>query len=691
LKSEEVYKLRNKFLMIGLNNMLSEILKTTDYGLSLFSAEEIQALEKSAFIKESGKKQAYYVQCLKRKKDIQLKPEEIVRQLFLRRLMNTYQYPEQLIDVEFPVTFGRETKRADIVIREKDRPTVSYIVIEVKSPKFNDGKKQLKGYCDGTGALMGVWINGNEVEYYHSYRKDPNHANFFDKIPNIPNFHQKLSDIISKPFYLSDLEIIDKERAKDSKRTLKDLIVEMEEETLANAGVDVFEEGFKLIFAKIFDESESGRNDRRVLQFRNTGETDKELYNKINNLFQQAKGKWQDIFLDDEKIDVPASSISICVSYLENRKLLNSNLDLVDEAFEYLFSKTQKEDKGQYFTPRYVIDMCVKMLNPQEHESMIDPAAGSSGFTVHSVFHVWKQILENEGIEQSHLFTASPKNTRCIDYAKNNIFAIEYDKKVVKVARCLNIIAGDGECNVLKLNTLDYSIWKETTSDSDWIDTYNDGWKKFRKFARDKNNWENFDFDIVMANPPFAGDIDKQNILMKYHLGMKHDGKQEKKVGRDILFIERNLNFLKPGGRMAIVLPQGRFNNSSDKRIRDFIAENCRILAVVGLHQNTFKPHTGTKTSVLFVQKWTDDNGICPKKDDYNIFFATQQKSAKDNSGDKIYLKDEKGNLKLDIHWHPVVEHDLFAIELENEEKTPDGIAEAFIEFAKKEKLSFFV
>lgn len=89
---------------------------------------------------------------------------------------------------------------------------------------------------------------------------------------------------------------------------------------------------------------------------------------------------------------------------------------------------------------------------------------------------------------------------------------------------------------------------------------------------------------------------------------------------------------------MAIVLPQGRFNNSSDKYIREFIAERCRILAVVGLHGNVFKPHTGTKTSVLFVQKW--DDVLCPKKEDYPIFFATMQKPSKDNSGEKIYVKD---------------------------------------------------
>ena len=135
---------------------------------------------------------------------------------------------------------------------------------------------------------------------------------------------------------------------------------------------------------------------------------------------------------------------------------------------------------------------------------------------------------------------------------------------------------------------------------------------------------------------------------------------------------------------MAIILPQGRFNNSTDKYIRDFITERCRILAVVGLHGNTFKPHTGTKTSVLFVQKW--DDKLCPKVDDYNIFFATMQKPGKDNSGEKIYVKDENGDNILDSHGHLIVNHDLY----NHDGMTQDGIAEAFIEFAKKEKLSFF-
>jgi type I restriction enzyme M protein len=145
-----------------------------------------------------------------------------------------------------------------------------------------------------------------------------------------------------------------------------------------------------------------------------------------------------------------------------------------------------------------------------------------------------------------------------------------------------------------------------------------------------------------MANPPFAGDIKESRIIHKYDLGYNDKNKPKSKVGRDILFIERNLNFLRPGGRMAIVLPQGRFNNTSDKNIREYIAEKARILAVVGLHVNTFKPHTGTKTSVLFVQKWNDDpeaGPLCPKVEDYPIFFAVSEKSGKDNSGEYVFVK----------------------------------------------------
>ncbi len=632
------------------------------------------------YTKEARGKEQPHIKCLVRGNDIQLKPEEIVRQLYLMVLIRDYKYPKDRIQVEYGVSFGREKKRADIVIMDKDKPSDTYIIFEIKNPKLKDGKEQLRSYCHATGSPMAVWTNGESITYWH--RKDPNH---FEEIKNIPNVYQSLADILQIKWTYRDLEAND-ELVKN-KRTLSSKILELEDEILANAGVDVFEESFKLIFSKLYDEILSGSDkDNRQLEFINSGQTDSELYNKIDKLFKRAMNKWESVFTSGTKIRLQPSHLAICVAGLQSYKLFNSNLEVVDDAFEYLVNKSSKGEKGQYFTPRYVIDMCVRMLNPQEHETIIDTAAGSSGFTVHTIFHVWKQILERKGIEQTHYMTIEKKPQECDDYVNEKVFSIDFDEKSVRVARTLNLIAGDGQTNVLHLNSLDFSQWDERTKeDEEWIDTYNNGFKKLKKLRTDENSNKYFNFDILMANPPFAGDIKETKILSHYDLAKKTNGNNKPKVGRDILFIERNLNMIKPGGRMAIVLPQGRFNNSSDKDIRDYIAERCRILAVVGLHGNTFKPHTGTKTSVLFVQKWDDE--LCPRKDDYPIFFATQQMPGKDNSGEKIYRMANNGERDLDHNQHLVVKHDLFKHDPQDE----DGIAEAFIEFAKKEQLSFFV
>jgi type I restriction enzyme M protein len=647
-------------------------------------------------------------------------------------------YPLSRIQVEYGVNFGREVKRADIVVMDKDRPNTVYMLVELKKPKLKDGKDQLRSYCNATGAPIAVWTNGDQISYYQ--RKDPN---YFEDIPGLPNVSQTLADILNECVTLVDL--IAKDKLVQENKSLKTLIEEMEDEVLANAGVDVFEELFKLIFTKLYDEWYSGqgnRRNKRCLEFRNSGQTEAELKTKIQDLFDKAKKKWEGVFSEDARITLTPSHLSVCVASLENVKLFNSNLDVVDEAFEYLINQSSKGDKGQYFTPRYVIDMCVKMLNPQEDEYMIDTAAGSSGFPVHTIFHVWRQILDDEGLEASHLFSLEDKPPRCNEYVEEKVFAIDFDEKAVRVARTLNLIAGDGQTNVLHLNTLDYELWDEITDQEEWDNIYNTGFKRLKRLRpKSSKDYREFQFDVLMANPPFAGDIKEPRMISSYDLAKKPDGKWQTKVGRDILFIERNLDFLKPGGRMAIVLPQGRFNNSSDKNIREFIAERCRILSVVGLHGNTFKPHTGTKTSVLFVQKWNDDpkvGALCPRRDDYNIFFATMRKTGKDNSGEKIWRRVgesppeipptplKKGGLEIevgsavrvggtgldsdlkkgaldsnsplfkggrggsellkDMHDHLIVDHDLY----NHEGLTEDGIAEAFIEFAKKEKLSFF-
>jgi len=184
------------------------------------------------------------------------------------------------------------------------------------------------------------------------------------------------------------------------------------------------------------------------------------------------------------------------------------------------------------------------------------------------------------------------------------VFAIDSSPKAVKIAKALNLIAGDGKSNVYELNSLNPPKWKDEGKAA-----FRPLLTRFDSTAEDEQNqreFQYFDFDILMTNPPFAGKINEREILRQYRLA-ERNGRTVSRMGRDILFLERNLNFLKQGGRMAIVLSQGRLNNISDLPIRNFLFGKARILAVVGLHVNTFKPHTGTKTSVVFLQKYTDE------------------------------------------------------------------------------------
>jgi type I restriction enzyme M protein len=634
------------------------ILKSTPYALTIFTPEEINSTP--LFLK-NGKP---YLKCLASGKDRPAKPEEIIRQLYIKKLINEYGYPVERIAVEKPVHFGSAVheKAADIVISDKDDPLSAYIIIEVKKPKRKDGLEQLKSYCNAEGSPIGVWTNGAELVILH--REEPN---LFRSLSDIPTAAQRLSDLLAERWTIEDL--IRENKLVKERMTLKSVILDMENLVLANAGVDAFEEVFKLIYAKLYDEwnGSRGGGKKRFLEFRVGGATPSELYDKIDHLFQAAKQQWPGVFLEGERIDLTPAHLVTCASFLEDIKLFNSNLQIIDEAFEYLSVQVGKGTKGQYFTPRHVIDMCVKMLNPTIDEYMIDTAAGSCGFTVHSIFHVWG----NE-------FTASGPNTWQKDYARENVYGLDFDPRSIKIAKALNLIAGDGRTNVYRANTLDPRSWAEETRIG-----LRPRLRHFSDQATERYNQKEFryfDFDVLMTNPPFAGDIKDSRLLHQYDLAKKPTGKWQSEVGRDILFIERNLDFLRPGGRMCIVLPQGRLNNVSDKYVRDFLSNNARLLASVSLHINTFKPHTNTKTSVLFIQKWNEDpkvGPLCPKQDNYPIFFATSQRGGKDSTGNYIYKLGTDNLPLLDEHSHMIVSHDL------------NEIAEAFLDFCQRQSFSF--
>lgn len=626
--------------------------------LSLFTRDDIDSLK---FYEKTSGDGKWYLQSFSRGKEEKLvhnektkksAPEEIVRQLYIRELIKKYKYPISLIDIEKSIKFGREinTKKADIVVYLDDNQTPQ-IIAEVKAPSQQNDVQQMKSYLNAEGAPIGVAINGkSQLILFRPYPKE-----FDDTLSDIPKYGETVDDVLSRKLKLKDLE---------HPKQLKDVIKTIEELVLANSGFGSFDEIFKLIYAKLYDEAQAKLDPEKYeLEFRKHPSKDaNKTKENIDRLFNEAKKKWKGVFEKSDAIKLKPEHLSVCVGELERYCLLGANLQVIDEAFEYLIPDVAKSKKGQYFTPRILIDMCVRMLNPQKNEFVIDTACGSGGFLIHAMEYVQKQNELNQA--------------QMSDYAKSYLYGLDFDEKSSKIARAMMLIAGDGKSHIHKANSLDGSDeeWENIAEELKTANLI----RELPDYDENKRNEKErlfFDFDVLLANPPFAGEVKESKLLAKYDLGKK-GGKNLSKISRHILFIERNLNFVKDGGRLAVVLPQGIFNNSSEKYIRDYISNKARILAVVGVEINAFKPHTGTKTSVLFLQKW--DNKICKKVEDYPIFFATSENSGKDNSGNYIPKKDENGNIVLDGNGRELIDHDL------------NEIAEAFIDFAKKEGLSFW-
>lgn len=679
-------------------------------------------------------------------------PEEMVRQLFLLELTEHYRYPIERIKTEQSVRYGSskdDRGRADIIVYQMDNYT-PWIMVEVKEPGKKNNIQQLKGYLNVEGSPIGVGINGNTItrlfrpypkEFDESLQDIPTEAEY-QQVKNEEYPAAAIKDIVlSRKWTIKELKKINEEKQFN----LRKIILVLQELVLANSGRDSFTEIFKLIYAKLYDESEAEENRKDGTLFFRQYQTPQKTYDEISKLFEEAKREWRDIFSDSDKIELTPEHLNVCVGELTELKLFFSNLRIIDEAFEYLISEVAKGSKGQYFTPRVVIDFCVRILNPGNKEYVLDPACGSAGFLVHTMEYVWRK------------YNMDP-HSNGFRYACRYLWGIDFDDNASKIARAIMLIAGDGRTHIYKENSLEYNKWQDRRPDL--LKAFQEQQLIKEERGTYYNSNKNLLFDIVMSNPPFAGDIQEKTIINLYSniLGYRYtfkidtgrarifmktiaeefkiiwtdeaeenilakvkeinkdeaidleledeqhyacqsiasvmvdnvlDGelietvltprlkelinfkKNESKwdkVGRHILFIERVINLLKPGGRGVIVLPQGIFNNSNEKYVRKFITKRARILAVVGLHGNSFKPHTGTKTSLLFIHKYKDGE----EAKDYPIFFATSKLTFKDNSGEYIFLKDKNGNIVLDENKNPVYQTDLFMI------------AEAFEEWAKK-------
>ena len=637
--------------------IIGKIFKNVDtvYGLKEFEGIDIfRVLEITE--EERGR---YYLKDLKTGKSRLVydekkesgKPEEVVRQLWLHKLHIHYKYPFERIETEKSIHFGREihAKAADIIVYKKDKIT-PYIIVEVKAPSEKKGHEQLKAYLSAEGSEIGVWSNGiDKVILYRPYPRE------YESLSELPAADQTVDDLFEIKKTWGDLT---------PKFDFIKIVKRIEELALAGSGGNVFEEIFKLIYAKLYDEQMAlhKRENKEVL-FRKYKDAEK-TYEVVNGLFREAIKEWPDTFESGDKVKLTAARLNICVPFMENIRLFElgqGEYEIVDGAFEHLITEVSKGKKGQYFTPRHVIKMCVKMMNPKESEYVIDPACGSGGFLLHAMYHIWDNFLKSEPAKKA--------------YAAKYLFGADFDDNMRRISQALMLIAGDGKHHIFKRDSLDAREWTGPEAEDARV-ALKPLLPSFENTESDKDNrltYRHLNFDVLLTNPPFAGENPDQGLLRQYELAKKEGGKLRNNVERHILFIERALDMVRPGGRLAIVLPQGVLNNTNMEYIREYLFKKARILAVVGLHGNTFKPHTGTKTSVLFLQKWGGEAG--EPQADYPIFMAVSKKAGKDNSGDYIHKKDANGNYVHDAKGRKVLDHDL------------DEITEEFLKFTSTEKL----
>ena len=378
----------------------------------------------------------------------------------------------------------------------------------------------------------------------------------------------------------------------------------------ANDGLSpqqALEEFVKILFVKIFDENEH----LNLFSEQNIAE-----------LFEKTKQSFLEIFEVDEKIKLSESSIKFIVSKLQEISIVNSSQDAKGLAFQKFLSHHEKDRQGQFFTPEPVIDFCVEMMQPKPDEKIIDPACGSGGFLLSALKYLQKnhQNADNQNI------------------ISENIFGFDINKSILRITKMKLLLEANVKTNVLCANSLE--------------------------------NFENLNntFNLILANPPFGAKITNPELLSKFDLGYKwtkheRDFYKSKTLqttqSTEILFIERCLSLLKEGGRMAIVLPNGNFENPSLEYLRFYIKQKSKLLAVVKLPQETFIPYgTGVKTSILFLEKNTQN-----KEKQYPIFFGKVTKLGYqgNKNGTPIYKKDEYGQL-LKTDNQPILDEDFSEI-----------------------------
>ncbi len=557
-------------------------------------------------------------------------------QVFAQRLVEDYGYPQNYIQTrpQFRVrkrpSDEEKSYLVDIAVFQSSNKIEEnlFLIVECKKKNRNDGLAQLKVYMSLSPAEVGVWFNGQDHIYLRKIvHKDGRQT--YEELPNIPRFGQRIEDI--GRFHRKDLK-----RPSNLKAVFRDIRNHLagnvtgitRDEALAQEIVSV-------LFCKIYDEVNTGQNE--IVKFRSGhNETAEQVRQRIINFFEnEVKPEYADVFSERDAITLDAENLAYVVGELQNYCITEAERDAIGDAFEVFIGPALRGGEGQFFTPRNVVRMIVDILDPEPGNMILDPASGSGGFLIMALEHVWKK-LEAQAIEKGWGEALLERKKR--DIATRYFRGIDKDSFLAKVTKAYMAIIGDGRGGVFCENALlPPDEWHYTTRDAIKLGA----------------------FDVVMTNPPFGTKIPikGQQVLAQFDLGYKW--KKDKTTGHSektstlhddqspqILFLERCLQFLKPGGRLGIVLPESLLGNPSYTPILTWLLNQAALKAVITLPESLFKTSgkggTHTKVCALFLEKGAGADDNAPA-----LFMADAKWCGHDSRGNPTFRKNSEGKLVL--------------------------------------------
>lgn len=581
-----------------------------------------------------------------RQKWIPLTPEEMVRQQYLQVLVDEYGFAHTQITEEMEVTGrGSAQARADFVIWRTPQDKVDekspLIVVECKADNVTIDHAvyaQGENYARLTNAPFFVTHNHRETRYWRVlHDKMPKHVEEIDGIPHADATDKEIKELIGR------LKVFKEDEFADLLHQCHNVIRNREKRD----PVAAFDEIAKILFVKVFVERELKTKKKRQNLFSVEFLKDQIGNNPLEELFQKTKEHYKSdrIFEADEKLNLkPATGLEI-VRLLEKYNLSDTSEDIKGIAFERFLGKTFRGEIGQFFTPRPIVEFMVRMVEPKEGEIICDPASGSGGFLIRFFEIVRQQILADADrqyqeykakIERDKKLSTEGKATMLSAKFNEIQVALDHDREGSRLwnlaNRCIyGTDANDRMARTSKMNMIMHG-------DGHGGVHHHDGFLNVNGIFESR-------FDIILTNPPFGANVEPSDKILEEQVQLPDEIEREYariygdpyrealarvraakdkpiaslfqlpkvkgkgplgKIKTELLFIERCLDLLKPGGRLGIVLPESVFNNPSLAYVREFCENHAFIRAVISLPQDTFvSSGASVKASLLFMQKFT--------------------------------------------------------------------------------------